>query len=118
MTPKIPCFVFLVVSQWAVGAKAVDIPSFGKLILPPYPFVARLTGTEGTVKVDLTLDPRCNVTNIVVKDGPDSLVTAVTRALYADNVQLRLHPCSSTHTNDVGLSFIFSLRGLVGWLGL
>ncbi len=99
------------VPQWIDGAEAVHVPVLEKVIIPPYPFLARLTGTEGTVQVNLTLDTQCNITNISIVNGSPRLVDAVTRAVYGGGMHLLFRPCASARSTNVHLGFIFALRG-------
>jgi TonB family protein len=104
-------FLACIVSQWAIGARATDGPFLEKLTIPPYPFLARLTGIEGSVQVNLTLDPQCNIGDISIQQGPHRLVDAVTRAALSGGLGLRFRGCSSKNAGNAHLLFVFSLRG-------
>lgn len=90
---------------------AEDDQVLEKLSVPSYPYLARLTGTQGTVGVSFTLDPQCNITDISIGRGSPRLVDAVTRAVYGGGVHVLFRPCASAQTRTVRLSFIFSLQG-------
>jgi hypothetical protein len=114
MSYKIPSLLVLVVCvilQWTAGAQPAGTPVLDKLTIPPYPFFARLVGTEGTIQVNITLDAHCNIENISVLDGPERLADEVTRAIHSGGLHLGFRPCASTHTTNVRLSFVFVLRG-------
>jgi|HubBroStandDraft_1064217.scaffolds.fasta_scaffold138947_2 TonB family protein len=114
MKSKMSYSLFLVVCiiwPWTIAALAAEGPVFEKLTIPSYPFLARLTGAEGSVHVNLTLDPHCNIGDIVIADGPTRLMDAVTRAIHSGGLHLAFRGCSSVHAENIHLSFIFSLRG-------
>ncbi|MGA9646607.1 MAG: hypothetical protein WBQ76_11860, partial [Candidatus Korobacteraceae bacterium] len=63
MKTRIASLISLGVLLFALPAgavAAVDSPVLEQFTVPPYPSIARLAGTEGTVGLDVSLDPKCN----------------------------------------------------------
>jgi TonB family protein len=109
--PYVLYLLTLVAFPHAADALRSDFPVFDTFAVPPYPYLARLAATEGTIHARVKLDDNCNVTDIVLGTGPPSLVDAVTPALYGGRLPLRFRPCTSDRARDVQLSYIFSLEG-------
>jgi hypothetical protein len=105
-------FMAIATMPRVVSAQATEAPSLKSLSVPPYPFLARLAGTEGTVRVSLTLDPECRVRDLAVSDAPPFLEEAVTPALYGGPLDLSFLPCLSKEGRKIELSYIFSLQGV------
>lgn len=83
-----------------------------KLSVPAYPFLARLAGMEGKVAVDVSLNTRCEVTNIAVGKGESRLVDAVERSLHENSWGgLRFRACTLAEETVVHVSYIFALEG-------
>jgi TonB family protein len=108
---KLCIWVLFLATASAAGAWSQNIPVLSNLVIPDYPRLARLGGVEGKIRVDLTLDASCTITNInVADDGPQRLRRAVIRAAYAAKLYTQFQPCSST-TRTIQFVFNFSLHG-------
>ncbi len=95
-----------------VSASTVDFPVLEQLRIPPYPYLARLAETEGTIGVDVSLDTQCGVTGVKVGKGDPRLKEEVMRSFYEDPaVPLRFHPCAMSEPVVVHISYVFSLQG-------
>ena len=93
-----------------------------EISIPGYPYLARLSGIEGTVHFRVTLNADCSLSKAVVVDGPKILSDELLRTVFSalsDKPQLRFQSCSRQSTTDVLFTFIFSLKGQPtnGWDG-
>jgi TonB family protein len=93
------------------GGEGSDRPVIETLAIPPYPYLARLAGTEGTIQAKVTLDEKCNVGEVWMGKGPESLEDAVILALGSHSLPLRFRPCISGGPRDIQLSYVFLLEG-------
>jgi hypothetical protein len=99
---------------FALPARAVpvaDFPILEQFTVPPFPFLARLAGTEGAVGLDVSLDPHCEIKAIKLGDGDPRLVDAVERSFYGEYTHLRFRPCAMSQPVVVHIVYTFTLQG-------
>ncbi|MGP8225896.1 MAG: energy transducer TonB [Terracidiphilus sp.] len=114
MKTRIASLISLGVLLFALPAgavAAVDSPVLEQFTVPPYPSIARLAGTEGTVGLDVSLDPKCNITDIRIGKGEPRLVGVVERSFHGDYTHLQFRPCAMSQPVVVHISYIFTLQG-------
>jgi TonB family protein len=95
----------------AGAVPAVDFPVLEQFTVPLYPFLARLAGTEGTVGLDISLDPHCEIKAMKLGDGESRLVDAVERSFYGEYTHLRFRPCAMSQPVVVHILYTFTLQG-------
>jgi len=99
------------VPQCIHGEGHIRAPILEKITIPPYPFLARLAGMEGTVRLDVSLNNQCDITNMVIGDGESRLADAVERSMHGESTRLRFRTCTLPQAIIVHISFVFTLRG-------
>ena len=114
MKRQIACMIGLGALLFVLPARAIPaagFPILEQLTIPPYPFLARLSGTEGRVGLDVNLDSHCEITAMKLGNGESRLVEAVERSFYGEYAHLRFRPCTMPQPIIVHIAYIFTLQG-------